>query len=87
MSGPLRGVTPWGRSAVAAVKPEDREVIEDAIPDGCEIVVGAARSKGDWTLSLRRAGEPVAVASVYHQRTVEYGAVSLLQLAAIEDVA
>jgi len=81
MSGQLVGNTRWGREAIDAMKSADRAAIEEAIPDGMYITVGAARSKGDWTLALKN-GKPDPIVIVYHQQTLEGGSRALLQLAA-----
>ena len=53
----IQGASPWTRTAVANLTPDEFAEIEATVPDGMYAVLLCGRRPGDWSVSLLRAVE------------------------------
>ena len=53
----IQGASPWTRTAVANLTPDEFAEIEATVPDGMYAVLLCGRRPGDWTVSLVQVGD------------------------------
>lgn len=62
----IYGASPWTRTAVKNLTPDELAAIDEVLPEGMFVTLGCGRRPGNWVIHLMQGDREVAVVRDVH---------------------